>query len=388
MLYENIEIEQLLIGRALIGGSENIQLNEDDFIIPEHWLFLKAIQAGNKLTDFAKNLSSKDYEYLRSLVDAASGMPLTGFEDYEGTLKELSRKRKIHQAIEIGKSLLEDKSSSDVLTFINKMIQENSTSNLKTNTQVRSEIIDMMTRPPEYHTTGLRGLDRAMGGGLYNGYTYGICGKEKAGKTTLAHTISNQLECKHIYVAMEMGSVQIEQRNIAKRVNKNSLAFLQNQDEMKRLIETVPVNDNIFYHDAIGETLEQILHVVSMGILKHKIKGFIVDYWQLIQPSDNRGTEEKHLRDVAQGLANFARKHKVWCIVVAQMNKDGQLFGGNGLRKACDQLYMLEECETTTHGRWIRQDATRYTIKSDIGDEECPALMMDISRGPYFRDVT
>jgi predicted ATP-dependent serine protease len=226
-----------------------------------------------------------------------------------------------------------------------------------------------------------------MGGGLYKGFTYGLCGKEKAGKTTLAHTISSQLQCKHAYIAMEMGSEQIEQKNLARQIGQNSLAFLQKPETLKNKIETAKPNENIYYYDAIGATLDKILQVVSVGILKHGLQGFIVDYWQLIQPDGRTPTEEKHLRDVAQSLANFARKNNVWCVVLAQLNKDGGLFGGNGLRKACDQLYMIEHCTHQERGRWIRQDASRYTIKADIGDEENPAIYLDISKGPYFYDI-
>jgi hypothetical protein len=84
-------------------------------------------------------------------------------------------------------------------------------------------------------------------------------------------------------------------------------------------------------------------------------------------------------------MANYGRRHGLWCILLAQMNREGNLFGGNGLRKACDQLYMIETCgEYSEYGRWLRMDASRYTFKGDIGSEQLPSLMLNTSEGPYF----
>lgn len=386
-LFENLEIEQAVIGRALAGGAENIALDEEDFSLREHWLIFKSIQDGCDLKDFIKT-GQENYEYVRGCFEQYGLAPLRGQEEYEQVLKELSRKRKMYNAMRTGIDMLDTNDSSEVLSFINKMIQENAQSRMKSCDEIRKQILRRIDEPREYDPTGIKCLDNSMGGGLYRGFTYGICGKEKAGKTTLGHTISAQIQCKHAYIAMEMGSEQIEQKNLARQINHNSLAFLQKPKELKNSIETAQKNEFIYYYDAIGETLDQILHAVNMGILKHGLQGFIVDYWQLIQPSEKTNTEEKHLRDVAQGLANFARKKNIWCVVLAQLNKDGQLFGGNGLRKACDQLYMIEECTVSDRARWIKQDATRYTIKADIGDEENPALYMDVNRGPYFYDAS
>ena len=99
-------------------------------------------------------------------------------------------------------------------------------------------------------------------------------------------------------------------------------------------------------------------------------------------------SEEKHLRHVAQSIANYARKEKLWCILLAQMNKEGNLFGGNGLRKACDQLYMIEECnEHLEYGRWLRMDASRYTYKTDVGDENHAAITLNVKSGPCFEEA-
>jgi replicative DNA helicase len=283
---------------------------------------------------------------------------------------------------------LESSDSAEVLSFLNSTINATAeTPKLKTRTQVREEIARALELPKACYPTPFKELNIGMGGGLYEGFTYGFCGAEKAGKTTIAHTISNRLDCPHLYIAMEMGAKQIEERNVAKELQMNSLRFLEQPDGLKNKIEQMEARDNVIYLDAPGADLEEVLHNIGMAKIKYGIKGFILDYWQLVTGQQRGESEEKHLRNVAQSMANYARKHGLWCILLAQMNQDGKLFGGNGLKKACDQLYMIEDCgEYMENSRWLRMDASRYTMKADIGSEQSPALSLNTKVGPCFED--
>ena len=389
MKFINPEIEQALIGRMLWSEPAAIaKLNfcEEDFSEPFHWQTYQEIQAGKRLFDYS---GTDRYAYLRSVADVWSIPIIPGADDYADILKELARKRNIWRTCTAAIERLETTDSSEILGYLNAGINQTATNGaVKSRAEIRKEIIAGLELPKACYATGIKNLDTAMGGGIYEGYTYAFCGAEKAGKTTLAHTISHQLPCKHLYVAMEMGAVQIEQRNLARDLHINSLKFLEQPDGLKNKVETARPNDNVYYYDAPGATVEEITHNIGMSIIRHGIKGFIIDYWQLVSGQQKGESEEKHLRHVAQSLANFARKQKVWCILLAQMNKDGQLFGGNGLRKACDQLYMIESCiGQIEHGRWLRMDASRYTFKADIGSEQRPSLSLNTKSGPYFEEL-
>jgi len=289
-------------------------------------------------------------------------------------------------------ALTEKTAAECISDFMNNSTGVNNVTSIKSAEKVREEIIEALDMPRKLIPTGLRCLDDAMAGGLYQGFTYGLCGAEKSGKTTLAHTISYNVGEKghsHLYVAMEMGSFQIEQKNVAREMGFNSLVFLEKREEAAAKVKGLSLNKNTYYLDAPSMTLADILHHVSIAIARHEITGFIVDYWQLVQGQQRGESEEKHLRTVAQGFADFARKNKVWCILLAQMNTEGRLFGGNGLRKACDQLYMIEQYpdnDDLKNARWLRMDASRYTMRGDIGSEMTPSLWIDAKKGPYFTE--
>ncbi len=396
-MYKQIELEGWLLGGLILCNSAllDCDISESDFSCEAHaGLFNKICEliSTNKqcnVADFVtwadENIQIGDmdgYEYVRLLVDGAVGVNLS-VVGYAKQLKEVAAKANIKASLINALELVDTRSSGEVLAYLDGVLKQGTQTSIISAKQVKAKIIEEIGKPRNRYLTGIQPLDEAMGGGLYAGYTYGLCGAEKAGKTTLAHTISYNLDCPHLYIAMEMGSLQIEQRNIARDLNINSLQFLKDSTGLKNSVETAKERDNVYYLDCPGADLNEILRNIGTAVLKKDIKGFIVDYWQLVTGQQRGENEEKHLRYVAQSLANFARKQDLWCVLLAQMNKDGGLFGGNGLRKACDQLYMINECEVES-GRWLKMDASRYTFRADIGNKESPAILLNTKCGPYF----
>lgn len=402
MNFYNTEIEQYFLSGIFSNPASllSVDIQPEDFYHPEHAeifsVMVKIISDKKdiRLQDFALWASGKTfadmpaYQYLSDITGLLSFQG--SIQGYEDTIKEFSRKRKLFDLIRVASDKLQTHPSNEIQSMLSSGIAETiENTEIKTCQEVRNEIASDLDRPVDRHRTGLDALDAALGGGIYQGFTYGFCGQEKAGKTTLANTISFNLNCKHLYIAMEMGKKQIEQRNLARQLGFNSLKFLDDDPRgLKNTVQTAKNNNNIFYLDLPGGTIDQILFHVGTAIMKHGIRGFILDYWQLVGGKAKNDSEEKHFRDVAQALANYARKNKVWCILLAQMNKDGGLFGGNGIRKACDQLYMIEFCPNVNkNARWLRMDASRYTFKADIGSETEPSLWLENQVGPYFRSV-
>lgn len=402
--FRSIELEQALLGALLKnnGPLAELEISESHFASEAHgqlYSQIKAMYLENgsiswpSLANWSQDKTFREpgdgLTYARDLLDGVVLSNDDTVKHYSEQLIELWRKREIFYAALVLQEDLSKKGSAQAFNdFVALMEGNQCSSKVKTALEVREDIIKSLDAPVECDRTGLRRLDDAMGGGLYRGYTYGFCGAEKAGKTTLAHTISYNLTksgTPHLYVAMEMGSFQIEQRNLAREKEFNSLAFLDERQKVKDRMTGVGAMDGLYYLDCPGMTVHEILHHVALSINRYGLHGFVVDYWQLIQGQERGESEEKHLRRCAQLIADFARKNKVWCVLLAQMNQDGKLFGGNGLRKACDQLYMIEQIEKTPN-RWLRMDASRYTMRGDIGSEDNAAYTIDRDNGPHFRE--
>jgi hypothetical protein len=80
------------------------------------------------------------------------------------------------------------------------------------------------------------------------------------------------------------------------------------------------------------------------------------------------------------------KPQKLWCLLLAQRNADGKLFGGGGLKKACDQLYFIETIEGSENARWLSIDASRYTARADVGGTTDPVFILEKKTGPYIHE--
>ena len=337
------------------------------------------------------------------LVDLMMGViSKLNTKDYAESISDFAQRRRLLDVVNMIRDRIPDTDTqaSEIVSDAIKNFAEKMPTNaaIKTKRQVAKEAIDALELPPACYSTGMRPLDMAMGGGMYQGFTYGIAGQEKRGKTTLAHTISSNLNDNgvlHAYIALEMGARQIEQRNIARKVGFNSLKFMQestrDDKRLMREISEAATNcpDNTLYLDMAGATLAMIQMELNRLITRYKIKGFVLDYWQLVGGCPKHQTKSDFWYEVAQWVANFARKHGLFCILLAQVNRDGGIFGSSGLEKACDQLYQIELANENGLRRdiWLKMTHTRYTMLGDVGSESAPLLTTNTTHGPFIEEL-
>lgn len=265
--------------------------------------------------------------------------------------------------------------------------------------EVSMAILEDMKLPRSVDSTGLPALDEAMGGGLFSGRTYGFCARKKVGKTTLAGTLSYNLAergVKHLFICGEMGAKEIQERLLSRRMNVFPSAFRSNYAQspefQTRLADAVfQVPRAGIYQDAPGLSFDDLKRFITAAVSKQKIRGFILDYWQLVGGKTKGQSEASHLEEVAQWIANASRKMGIWSVVLGQLNQDGNTRGSEGLRLACDQCYALHRPDTSAPSAWLEMMETRYTPWANIGagDEKTvsvPGLHMN-ARGPFFEQA-
>lgn len=243
------------------------------------------------------------------------------------------------------------------------------------------------------YKTGVVRLDEAMDGGIHEGMMYGLVGRKKAGKTMLACTISENLMrsgVKHLFLALEMGSERIHRRAAARALGVNEAAFKKDYGKSDKCLkavagQAVKINEVRLWSDAPRTTIDNLRREVVTAKRVHGITGFIVDGWQLVTGKDPRQTNASHLDHVAQVLAELCMKYKLWCVVTAQANQDGNTRDGEGLRMACDQVYQVMKPDDDTSLRWVEMMDSRYTEYMDIGSESNPSLI--IVNGTHMEEI-
>ena len=110
----------------------------------------------------------------------------------------------------------------------------------------------------------------------------------------------------------------------------------------------------------------------------------IVDYLQLVRGKPPKETDGAHSEAVAQWMANMARATGLWFITAAQLNQEDNVRGGEGLKLACDQYFVLH-WEEDEAGAWLECPASRHTLRQNVGSKTMPALWVS-KRGPHFTD--
>lgn len=404
------EIEQSLLGCIFIKNQVMFEisniLQEDDFIYPVHGQIYKHCKekilngaTASPLTLKENFLNHPDLEgqpfYLQDLAGAI--ISTVNVVDYAKHIRGLAERRRLVEMSESAVlALRENQDVNEIrerlISFLHTDLRQEST--VKTKIDMINEVIESLQANHECYSVGIPTLDKAMAGGLYEGFTYGFAGAEKSGKTTLAQTIShnlNQSGVKHAYLAFEMGARQIEARNISREIGVNSISLLSSERKkhIPQITEKLKKTPNsTLYLDLQGYTFDQLKAEVISLVFKHKIKGFILDYWQLV---GGCGTQNKadFLFEIAQWIAAFCRKNKIWSIVLCQLNRDGKVLGSAGLERACDQLYTINQTDDPyiENGRFLNMTHSRYTPTITLGNEEKAVFYINNKTGPFFDEV-
>lgn len=401
----NVEIEQQLLGAMLTKPELFIKLNNlradhfyDEFHQEIYSQGLAIATDGKTVSPILLGEKLGQKQYLMSLV--AVSIHVINPEDYADEVSSMYASRKLIFAILDAKSeLSEGKVPSEVGAAlsgqINTVLENRIGNTIRDDYDITEEIIEDMTKDVRPISTGMVRLDKCMGGGFHPGMSYGFAGRKKMGKTILASTISynlNEAGVHHLFIACEMGSKQIHQRNIARGCDIYASTFRNKEyqtPEVMQRIKEFQSNSNqcIHYMDAPGLTFDGLKQAVSMAMYKHKISGFILDYWQLVGGKPKNKSTSEHLDEVAQWIADFCRKHGLWSMVMGQINQDGNTRGGEGMRLAFDQVYQIHRPDVSMPGAWLEMMDTRYTTWNNLGSKDEPGLEI-AEKSPYFIEKT
>lgn len=399
----NIEAEQALIGCMLTKPHlfNELKLKPEFFLDGIHQdIYLIASEIvfdGGTLSPLLIGDRIGQKPYIAKIVCAA--LHVINPQDYANEIKSLWAAREmIKSCLQAQESLKSGMNpidtAAELIANINNTVEQREWLKIRDNYQVSEEIMEDMKKDYKPISTGFNRIDLAMGGGLHPGFSYGFAARKKVGKTVLASSISfnlNNSGVHHLFIACEMGSKQIHQRNIARGAEINPIVFRdtsrQSTKDLGKIADyTIKANRCIHYLDAPGMPFDNLKQAVSMAVSKHKVSGIILDYWQLIGGKKKGQSTSEHQDEVAQWIADYCRKHGLWSIVMAQVNQEGNTRGGEGLRLAFDQVYHLQRDDVSMPGAWLEMLDTRYTRWGDVGSKENPGLFM-AENSPYFYEM-
>lgn len=203
-------------------------------------------------------------------------------------------------------------------------------------TEANKRVIDIMVANqsrPEGETfgspTGFPQLDR--NGGLCPGDLTVVGAETSQGKTSFATAMALNAAMHGDPVAiysMEMTAEQLAARIAAMRSGVSASKILFSplpSDDINRISDCMalpPGSGEIYFDPKSRSTIESILMSVRVMVMRHGVKGVVVDYLQLVTASDRSLNREQATAKIARDLKNIAKELGIWVIAISQLSRD------------------------------------------------------------------
>ena len=202
--------------------------------------------------------------------------------------------------------------------------------------EVMSRIQRLITgQQSELLSTGYQDLD-TLSGGLQPGQMIVLAARPSMGKTSLVMNIAenvalpprHQTKGGHVLIfSLEMPAVDLTMRMVCGRARVNSRhlrANIRDQDTDRRLIDVSKELRNAPIEIDEGADLN-ILELRSRARMAHKrtpLSLIVVDYLQLLKPTDVRMPREQQIAEASRGIKALAKELKIPVIVLSQLNRE------------------------------------------------------------------
>ena len=337
--YEEVIIGSIMKNRKYLEEHEG-EINEELFFYEEHKLIIGAILSLYKKDKGTDYLSVSDELDRQGVLDYIGGdnyltrvrkahQNKEYFPQYLEELKELAYKRIV---VEASENLVESlESGDDINTCLDKF--ERATERLNAseedNTLASSlgEIFEELNTGKKINKvkTGISIIDKCTNG-IAPSELITIGAKSGVGKSALSIRIAiNMFNAgkKILIVSREMSKKQVTERILLSHSGITKEAY-ENRDftdnDWVRLVETMEAftTNRIIIDDKISTIAE-----IKQAVRKHKPDILIVDYVQLLTPSNPRDSRERQVADISRELKKMTSDFDMIVIQLTQLAEKG-----------------------------------------------------------------
>ena len=337
--YEEVIIGSIMKNRKYLEEHE-CEINEELFFYEEHKLIMGAILSLYKKDKGTDYLSVSDELDRQGVLDYIGGdnyltrvrkahQNKEYFSQYLEELKELAYKRIV---VEASENLVESlESGDDINTCLDKF--ERATERLNAseedNTLASSlgEIFEELNAGKKINKvkTGISIIDKCTNG-IAPSELITIGAKSGVGKSALSIRIAiNMFNAgkKILIVSREMSKKQVTERILLSHSGITKEAY-ENRDftdnDWVRLVETMEAftTNRIIIDDKISTIAE-----IKQAVRKHKPDILIVDYVQLLTPSNPRDSRERQVADISRELKKMTSDFDMIVIQLTQLAEKG-----------------------------------------------------------------
>lgn len=179
-----------------------------------------------------------------------------------------------------------------------------------------------------YVRTGVKALDKLLGGGMVEGGLYILAGRPGMGKTALGIAIAEhvaQTVGRVDYFSLEMSRAQIMARRLASIGKMDSKRILMDSltpEEYKRMIDATrqAASTPLYATDGQAQSAQRITAIARAG---RDVKLAVVDHFGLIlRPGRRQDADES--REIAHALKRLAQSLNQPVLCLAQLNRQNE----------------------------------------------------------------
>ncbi|MDY3690660.1 MAG: DnaB-like helicase C-terminal domain-containing protein [Dysosmobacter sp.] len=347
----SIESEQAVIGSMLIdsGCIRDVAavLRETDFALSLNQELFRVIttmdrdgrpvdalticqEALNQHLGEEKQLKSYLFQLMEITPTAANVM------EYADIVAERARKRELNAALEeCIKALKEDEPIDKLLSSLDASVtataERTASEMLAPKEQVDSffsyrERIDDGSTP--YVRTGIRPLDKLLGGGMVQDGLYILAGRPGMGKTALGIAIAENVARttgRVDYFSLEMSKEQIMARRLSALARVDSRLILMEtltDDENRKIAEAARIVGRTPLYTTDGKA-QTVGRITSIARASRDVKLVVVDHFGLIlKPGKRQDPDES--REIAHALKRLAQSIGQPVLCLAQLNRENE----------------------------------------------------------------
>lgn len=179
--------------------------------------------------------------------------------------------------------------------------------------------------------TGFRALDKMTSGGFGQSHLIIVAGPTSAGKTTLATNILTNIA--ESGVGCGAFSLEMSTRELVLRMGLSAQNLGCGEDPLSK-IEGLPV----WITDRPDRTIESIRGAIRLMVLRYGIKVIMVDYLQLITPTNPKDNRERQVAECSRQLKIAAKESNVVLLALSQVNEEGRMRESRAVEQDADAI--------------------------------------------------
>jgi len=343
--FYNQEAEEIILSAIMYDKQYYLDLLKDEDIYTDSYKkilgIMRRLQKKGKPIDMASIMMEVPKELRAQLNPVVIRISEAyrksyKFDAYLEMLKECTARREMRELVfVIQDELQKDQSVVNAKANILERIANIQVGNQSKDNSIKQIMLDTIQeiekqekekdKPSRY--TGIADIDRATGG-LHNGEVTVLAARPSVGKTALGVQIAMHIAQKGGRVAIfsrEMTGTQLGKRMVAheglvdgQRIRTGKL---RDGDWDKIIEASAEISRWNMWIDDKSATVAEVRAVCMELKQKHGLDLVLIDYLQLLTPSDRSNSREREVAEMSRGIKVLALELDVPIILLSQLNR-------------------------------------------------------------------